>query len=312
MATVADVLDRANREWLYPPGNQPSTFKVDNSGDLTSGATSVVTDTSWLSPEEEDSIGAGRIIEIDREWMLVEAVSGSSPALTLTIRRGDDLPYGTPSASHSDNSIITLAPEFPRQTVYDAFADVADDLWPRLWKVETDFVGLSTGWVEVDDEVEEVFEALIQSGSQWLPLAPGSVTTLLDFPLASSERAIQFHGLRQPHVDTDTINGTVIIKYKKKAKRPSAETDTLASLNIEDSWQKILTVGIAASVLRGSDIEATRPEYITEALEREGFPVGSGESISNALLRYQDFLINRRAAAQNVRTPPTQEIIKEL
>ncbi|MFQ5524594.1 MAG: hypothetical protein ACE5F5_13650, partial [Acidimicrobiia bacterium] len=67
-----------------------------------------------------------------------------------------------------------------------------------------------------------------------------------------------------------------------------------------------------ASLLRGADVTAATVEYVTEALEREGFPPGAGESVSNALLRYQDFLIQRRSRAQDVRTLAVQVVEKVL
>ncbi len=299
--TVAALIDRTYREWLTPPNEQPARFEVNNAGVLAVAGTSVITETSWLSPEEEDLIGPGTIIEIDRELILVEAVTGTSPDLTLTIRREM---LGTTDVQHADNIEIILAPDYSRQAVFDALSDAIDDIWPTLWAVKTALIPTSTSWVEVDDDVEELFDARLLNGTRISELDPGRVELLLDFPLASSLRAVQYDGL--------TGGNTVIIRYKAKAVRPAAETDTLASLNIDVSWQKILTVGVAASLLRGSDIDAATQEFITESLAREGFPAGAGESLSNSLLRFQDFLTQRRARSQNVRTLPTQVIEKVL
>ncbi len=299
--TVAALIDRTYREWLTPPNQQPARFQVNNAGVLAAAATSVITETSWLSPEEEDLIGPGTIIEIERELILVEAVTGTSPDLTLTIRRQM---LGTTDVQHADSVEIILAPDYTRQSVFDALSDVIDDIWPTLWAVKIALIPTSTSWVEVDDDVEELFDARLLSGTRTLELDPGRMELLLDFPLASSLRAIQYNGV--------PTGKTVIIRYKAKAVRPTAETDTLADLNIDSSWQKILTVGIAASLLRGSDIDAATQEFITESLAREGFPAGAGESLSNSLLRFQDFLMQRRARAQNVRTLPTQVIERVL
>ncbi len=300
--TVAALIDRTFREWLTPPNQQPARFEVNNAGVLALAATSVVTETSWLSPEEEDLIGPGTIIEIDRELILVEAVTGTSPDLTLTIRR--DM-LGTTDVEHADNIEIILAPDYSRQAVFDALSDAVDDIWPTLWAVKTALIPTSTTWVEVDDDVEELFDARLLNGTRVDELDPGRYELLLDFPLASSLRAVQYDG-------TVPKGRTAIIRYKAKAVRPTLETDTLASLNIDSSWQKILTVGTAASLLRGSDIDAATQEFITESLAREGFPAGAGESLSNSLLRFQDFLTQRRARSQNVRTLPTQVIERVL
>jgi len=154
----------------------------------------------------------------------------------------------------------------------------------------------------------------VKAGSQWVKVDPGSYEFLIDFPLASSERAIQWLGAGgQTNMDLDSgVNSTAIVKYKVKPSRPAAEADTLTSLDIKDEWQKAIVVGAAANLLRGEDVDQATSDYITKTLEREGFPVGSGETVSNALLRYQDFLIQRRAAAQNVQTLPELTVERVL
>jgi len=300
--TIAALIDRTYRDWLTPANEQPSRFEVNNAGVLALGATTVVTDTTWLSPEEEDLVGVGVFIEIEREWILIEAVTGTSPDLTLTIRRAM---LGTADVQHADNLEIFLAPDYGRQVIYDALSDTIDDIWPTLWTVKTEIIPASKGWVELDEEVEEIFDARVINGASVTEMDPGRYELLIDFPLASSLRAIQFHS-------SVASNRSTIIRYKVKPSRPAAETDTLASLNIDSSWQRLLSIGTAASLLRGSDIEAATMEFITESLSREGFPPGSGENISNALLRFQDFLIQRRARAQNVRTLPSLVVEREL
>lgn len=297
--TVAALIDRTFREWLTPPNEQPSRFFINDSGGISDSDTTVITDASWLSPEEQDLIGAGTIIEMERELTLIESVTGTAPDFTLTIRRNM---LGTIAAAHADQGEIFLAPDYSRQAVFDALSDSIDDIWPTLWMVKTALIPTSSSWVEVDDDVEELFDARLLNGTT---LDPGRYELMLDFPLASSLRAVQFDG-------AIPSGNTVIIRYKARATRPAAETDTLASLNIDVSWQKILTVGIAASLLRGADIDAATQEFITESLAQEGFPAGSGESLSNSLLRFQDFLTQRRARSQNVRTPPTQVIERVL
>ena len=305
--TVAALIDRTYREWLTPPNEQPTRFKLNDAGGISATDVSAITSTTLLSPEEEDLIGAGTIIEFDRELALITAVSGTSPDLTLTlddVGGNRDAKLGTTAVTHADGIDIFLAPDYSRQAVFDALSDAIDDIWPTLWAVKTALIPTSTSWVEVDDDVEELFDARLLNRTRISELDPGRVELLLDFPLASSLRAVQYDGL--------TGGNTVIIRYKAKAVRPTLETDTLASLNIDVSWQKILTVGVAASLLRGSDIDAATQEFITESLAREGFPAGAGESLSNSLLRFQDFLTQRRARSQNVRTLPTQVIERVL
>jgi hypothetical protein len=303
VSTYGALIDRTYREWLYPPAEQPARFFLNDSGGISSSDTSAVTNTSWLNPEEEDLLGPGTIVEIERELVLVGSVTGTSPALTLgSLKRGL---LGTTAVAHADQVFITLAPEYGRQSVFDAINDSIDDLWPFLWAVLTTIIPTGSSWVDVGEDVEEVLGVMVQNGSGWTTIHAGMYELLIDFPLASSGRAIQY----SPGVPT---NKGAIIKYKAKPLRATTESQTLVSLNIDPSWERAITVGAAAALLRGADIESASLEFVTESLSQEGFPVGAGENISNALLRYQDFLIQRRARALNVRTPPRRVIERTL
>lgn len=302
MTTFGSLIDRCFREWLTPPAEQPARFFLNDSGGISSSDATAVTNTSWLNPEEEDLLGPGTIVEMERELILIGSVSGTSPAITLAgLKRGL---LGTTAATHADQIYIILTPEFGRQAVFDAVNDAIDDLWPALYAVKTTILPTATGWVDVGADVEEILDTKVLVGAQWVSLNGGEVELLNDFPMASSEKAVQFGSV--------PMNQGAIIKYKAKAARASAETDTKISLNIDPSWEKAITVGAAASLLSGSDIKSSTLEYVTQTLSEEGFPVGSGEKVSNALLRYQDFLISRRSRALDVQVPPTRVIERVL
>lgn len=302
MTTFGSLIDRCFREWLYPPAEQPARFYLNDAGGISLSDATAITNTSYLNPEEEDLLGPGTVIEMERELILIGSVSGSSPAITLSgLKRGL---LGTAAVAHADQIFITLTPEFGRQAVFDAINDAIDDLWPSLWAVKSTFLPTGMGWIDIGADVEEILETKILLGSQWVTLNSGEVELLSNFPMASSERAVQFGAVPN--------NKGAIIKYKAKPVRATAETDTKISLNIAPSWEKAITVGAAASLLRGSDVKASTMEFVTESLSSEGFPVGSGEKVSNALLRFQDFLISRRSRALDVLVPPTRVIERVL
>ena len=123
MTTIADVIERVYRDYLWPPDEQPARFAV-GANDITATATTLPVLTTLLSPEEESLIGPGTLIEVvsavtGGELMLIEAVTGS-PATSLTVVRKMFLTAGV---AHLENDFIYLAPGFPRSKVYDAVAD---------------------------------------------------------------------------------------------------------------------------------------------------------------------------------------------
>ena len=57
-------------------------------------------------------------------------------------------------------------------------------------------------------------------------------------------------------------------------------------------------VGAIAQLLSELDVDVTTQDFITENLEQRGIPVGSGERLRNALLRYYGVLLDRARREQ--------------
>ena len=56
------------------------------------------------------------------------------------------------------------------------------------------------------------------------------------------------------------------------------------------------------------DVDVTTQDFITENLEQRGIPVGSGERLRNALLRYYGVLLDRARREQRSRFPQGVEL----
>jgi hypothetical protein len=277
MTDVASVIDRIHRDFLSPPGEQPSRFTVDTGG-ITSSATSLPVDPALLNPEEEDLIGAGSLIEVGSELMLVEAVTGDPPT-ALTVRRAM---YGTTAAAHVVDTFIYLTDDnyVPRHSVFTAVADAIESLWPDLWTVGVEETFADRSAIELPATAGEILDMLVLQGSRWG--RQGSWDELQDFPLSSTGNAFQAVGVPS--------NASLQVYYKKKTTRPAAETDTLASLGVETGWVKLLVVQAVAQLVSRADLSKATVDFITQALEAEaGGPVGSGADIRNALVQFAEF-----------------------
>ncbi len=291
MATIADVIERVYRDYLLPPGEQPTRFVV-NTGGITDSATSLPVLTTLLSPEEIDLIGAGTLIEVvsvttGGELMLIEAATGDPPT-SLTVRRGM---FGTTAAAHVITDFVFLAPDFPRQTVFDAVADTIEGLWPQLWTATVEETYADNTPVELPAACEEILEVRVNSGNRWVLIDGWELLT--EYPLASTEKAIQFMG--------GGSGQSIHVKYRAAPVRPTAETDVLADLFVSVAWVKAVAVGAAAQVVANEDIDRATIEFITQTLASEGFPVGAGADLRNSLLQFQDFLIRPLMAGLQAR-----------
>jgi len=277
MAAVSTLVDRIYRDFLNKPDDLPAFSRLD--GSIDSSTTSVVYEAGLFSTEEENLLGAGGLIEIDQELMLVTNANNSTR--TLTVARGFK---GTTAASHSDNATITLNPTFPRKTVFDAVSDNIVRLYPSLYNVTTTSVTSASTYVEVPASTVEILTSYVQNSSGELYTSAGT-ELLRDFPPSSTNTAVQFY---------NTSTGkTVYLVVKRKFVRPTAETDDLATdCLIADEYEQIVMVGAVADVVGATDIDATTQEFITERLAAENYPVGSGERLRNALLRLRSLLID--------------------
>ena len=318
-STIGDLVDRIYREYLEP------TDSVESYSYLTSGIsdsdTSLVYDGNLFSVEEEDALDAGAILEIGQELMFSTGLN--TVTNTITVTRGA---RGTTAAAHSANDLIKITPAFPRKNVYEAVSDQIKNLYPTLFAVETLELTASTGYKLLgthgtDGDNYNYFVAPLKAISQYTDWQSGSDQTglkyngvaieMIDLPNpftftddTSTERtktyttgpdvvhAVQFVGISAGH--------TVFVTFKKKFIAPTAETTTLSSIGLETEYEPIVMAGAAAQMLVGKDIKQVDARYITEQMAASNYPVGSSNTISGSLLRYQQLLIQQ--ARSNLRS----------
>jgi hypothetical protein len=291
-------------------------------GDITTTTQSTINyEEGMFSTEEEDALGAGAIIEVNRELMFSKSLNAVTNE--ITVERGV---RGTTATTHDANDIIKIAPAFTRQAVYDAVSDQIKNLYPTLFAVETIELTASTGYkllgtYGTDVDTNNYLIAPLKAISQYTDWQSGSDQTglkyngvaieMIDLPNpftytddTSTERtktyttgpdvvhAVQFVGISAGH--------TVFVTFKKKFIAPTSETTTLSSIGLETEYEPIVMAGAAAQMLVGKDIKQVDARYITEQMAASNYPVGSSNTISGSLLRYQQLLIQQ--ARSNLRS----------
>ena len=317
--TIGNLVDRIYREYLEP-NDDIQSFTV-----LTGALAADTTDNTinynndYLTTEEEDALSAGAFIEINQELMMV--VSLNTAAETITVKRAA---RGTTLAAHSIDDDIKVNPPFPRKVVYDAVVDQINNLFPTLFAVETVSVTSSDGYTLLgtydSPGTNNYLISVLKAISQYTDFSAGSDQTGIIFQPVSVElielpnpftytddngtertitytsgpnnvKALQFYSIQQGH--------TVYVTFKKKFVEPTAESDTLATVGLEDEYESIIMAGVAAQMIAGRDIPAATTEYITDSIQASVYPVNSSSSIRNSLLQYQQILIQQ--ARKNLR-----------
>ena len=318
-STIGDLVDRVFREYLEPADSVESYSYL--TGGIDASATTLGYAGDMFSVEEEDALDAGCIIEVGQELMFSTALNTVSNEITIT--RGA---RGTTAAEHLAGSIIKITPAFPRKNVFDAVSDQIKNLYPTLFAVETIELTASTGYKLLgtygsDSDSYNYLVAPLKAISQYTDWQSGSDQTglkyngvaieMIDLPNpftwtddTQTERtktytsgpsvvhAVQFVGVSAGH--------TVFITFKKKFIAPTLETTTLASIGLETEYEPIIMAGVAAQMLVGKDIKQVDARYLTEQIAAQNYPVGSSNTISSSLLRYQQLLIKQ--ARSNLRS----------
>ena len=181
--------------------------------------------------------------------------------------------------------------------VFDAVADSIESLSPRLWTVGIEETSAAPEAIELPAGALGILSVRGYINGRW-GLASG-YELLSDFPYSATGKALQFDA---------PGSEPLIVKYRKATTRPTAETQDLADLGVEDAWVKAICVGAAASVLSSREVDRATVEFITNILEDEGYPAGAGTDLRNSLLQYQDYLMRPLIHALEARHP-TQMVI---
>ncbi len=317
--TIGNLVDRVFREYLEPADSVESYSYL--TGGINASDTTLAYAGDMFSVEEEDSLDAGAIIEIGQELMFTTSLNTVNNEITVT--RGA---RGTTAATHTAGDLIKITPAFPRKNVFDAVSDQIKNLYPTLFAVETIELTASTGYkllgtYGTDGDTYNYLVAPLKAISQYTDWQSGSDETglkyngvaieMIDLPNpfvwtddTSTERtktytsgpnvvhAVQFVGISAGH--------TVFVTFKKKFVAPTSEATTLSSVGLETEYEPIVMAGVAAQMLVGKDIKNVDARYITEQISAQNYPVGSSNTISSSLLRYQQLLIQQ--ARSNLRS----------
>ena len=310
---IKGLVDRVYREYLEPMDDLTSYTTLNHGGTLSDSATTITFNGDLLTQEEEDAMDAGTIIECESE--LMRCISLDTVNNQVTVVRGV---RGTSNVQHADGSIIKIAPPFPRQVVFDAVKDQINNLFPTLFAVETQSITTGTGYTLLGSfdspGTHNYIVSILSAISQFTDFSAGSDTTGVNFlPVTCSlvelpnpftytdsdgtsrtitystgpsvVHAIQFAGIASGH--------TAHVTFKKKFIEPTAETDTLATIGLENEYEPIIMAGVAAQMMASRDIPTATADYISDQLSTSNFPVGSANSVRNSLLQYQQLLINQ-------------------
>ena len=315
--TIGNLVDRVFREYLEPADSLESYSYLTS--DISDSVTTINYAGNMFSVEEEDALDAGALVEIGQELMFSTGLN--TVTNEITVQRSA---RGTTASAHSTNDIIKIAPTFSRKAVFDAVSDQIENLYPTLFAVETKSISAKTGINVLDGATDNYLIAPVKAISQYTDFDAGQDSTISQFRGVS----VELVDLPNPFTYTDengasqtvtytsgpnkvnamqsygiTAGKTIYVSFKKKFVSVTSESDTLASIGLENEYEPIIMAGVAAQLVAGKDIPTITANYITEQMQVQNTPIGSSNSIRNSLLQYQQLLIQQARKDLRARFP---------
>ncbi len=278
MTTVANLIERTYRSYLYPPDYEPAIAPVI--GLIVNDPNPIVmTLDDFYVPEDEELLRIGSLVEIDSE--LFRTTIWDPATKTLTANRAQ---RGTAIATHVLPGELILTPSYPRLSVFEAVRDNITMLSPKLFTVKQEYLSA------VADRVSPIEDELAVSVIEAWPDS-------LDNTVSVHARIVDFHPMTGGRAVITNLNtGALWIRYKRRMGVPLLESELLADLGVESVWELVIMIGVAADLLVGRDIPQSQAEYIGSVLQAENIPVGTRTSVAIGLSRYRDVLIERFVA----------------
>ena len=277
MATIGNVIDRIYRDFLARATDTPTIARLD--GAHNSSVTTLTLHVEDLTQEELSLIEPGITIEGKREQMRV--TSDINPTTgEVTVARAQN---GTAAEVHTDGEVITIAPAYARQSVFDALADAVDALWPELFTTELEVVAGEAVAAYPNAAYGDVIAATDQFGNTI------DVHVRGHYGEVDTGKAIAF--------PAEAWHSDVWVLFKKRLTRPTTEDQELSDLGIRDSWVQLLVIDTVTNLVAGHELDRFTLEYLTEAVEESGKQSGQALDVAAGLERYRLRLLSRAKRA---------------
>lgn len=293
MTTIDSLRVTLERNYLEPLTEQTPKAPLD--GALDNSSQSVRIDTSVLSPDEESYIAAGVTVEVDYELMLVLGYDQSTKI--LTVDRGYE---GTAPAAHSNREPLRVPSRWPRADQEQAIREAIDSLYPPLYTAVNAQATVGTmRFVQLPLTATKVLRIQWQDRDRWRD-CQGELFSV--HPLDPTFAAVQ--------VESGVPSGRMcLVRYGVKPTVPDTVTDDIEDFTTK--WSRLIVVDAAVRLMSGVDIDAVTQEYLTEQYRLDRFPVRSGGTITEQLIRYREYLLEN-AQEELVANDPVMIVMNEV
>jgi len=283
MTTIDSLRQQLENQYLEPLIEEtPSTPLLE---DIDDTQTTFKLTSGVLSPDEENHIGPGSVLELGYELTRVVSYNYSTKEVT-ECRRGV---RGSDKTAHvAADTDVRLPTRWPRSTQAKTLATAVDVLWRPLFAVKEVLATVETAqYLPLPLATVRLVNVEFQhpTSLKWDPVAAELFPT---HPTNTTRAAVQIGVL--PY-----RSALCRVKYGVKMERPDDNMTEIT--DFPTRWERIVLADAAAELLAGVDIDAVTQEVLTEQMRLDRFAVKSGSSISQSLVRYREYLVEKERAA---------------
>lgn len=286
MTTLNDLRQQLEDDYLEPAIEE--TPQVPITGNLGTSDTQFNVEAGILSPDEESYFAPGRVIELNNEAMRIKTYDESTKLFTVLRAQ-----RGTSAQTHATGDLVRIPTRWLRSSQLRALRNAVNSLWQPLYASHEELVTVDTSmYVALPTSTVRILSVEYETRhARWRPAEWRFFAT---HPLDDDQAAVQVS--RGPYA-----NALCLVRYGTQILPPTNDDDEIA--NLPSKWERIVLADAAANLLSGVDVDAYTQEVMTEKIRLENFPVRSGGSIAQSLIRYREYLVNQAHAELKAQSP---------
>ncbi len=298
--TFDQLVSRVKQQLLGYTRDQASISNL--TADMTSADTQFMVD-----PETVTNLSKG-LVEIGDELLLVKNYDRSTGTVTVTAGINGRGVEGTTASAHSDLSIVTDDPMYPRSRVKEAINDTINATYPDLWVFgDTEFNYIAARYeYPVPAEVEDVYKVTVNTigpSGVWFPLSswrfnPSASTTAGQVKPTPAPTGKTIQLMR----DFIVPGRAVRVEYiKKPGELVNGTDDFVTTTGYPERYIDLITYGACWRLLPAYESARLQQQAI-EATERAPLvPTGAGSNASKYYMAlYQQRLAEERTRLQRL------------
>lgn len=245
----------------------------------------------------QDNLAKG-IIEIDDELMWVNSFDTTN--LTLNVIQGFGRGYGgTTPAPHSQNSMVTLTPTFPRVNVKKAINDTINSLYPKLFAVGSitfTFNAAQIAYALPDDARDVLYVSWQTPGPsrEWLPVNRWRIDRMANTSAFNTTKTVNIYEKIMP-------GRTVQVYYSTIPNDLTNNTDDFAAVTgLPETSRDVITLGAAYRLLSYLDTGRINLSSAEADINDNKLPSTAGASASKYVFAlYQQRLMEESNKLQD-------------